>query len=299
MNINDLNKLIPNYNFQNIEHFEKGWSEDKKFILKDGQNKKYLLRLSPQEKYEQTKMQIDLINKCMSLNLPVQQLIEHGELENEYYTLFEWINGNEASSVLPQLDEEIQFQLGLEAGRILKAIHSIPCHESWNWREYFLKKIERKIETYNACDDHYDNDTVLFEVIEQYQNRLTDKQLVYHHGDYHVGNMVIDDNGKLWIIDFDRCSVGEPFEEFNRISWCVNTSEAFSRGRVDGYFGHTVPLEFWELLIIYISTNILSSLPWAIPFGESQVQVMKDEYLVQYRQYDGFTKVIPNWYRIG
>ena len=150
---------------------------------------------------------------------------------------------------------------------------------------------------YLNCEYKYDNDQCLFNVIEKYENRIIDKPVVYHHGDYHVGNMVIDEKGKLWIIDFDRCSIGAPFEEFNRISWCVNTSETFSRGRVDGYFDGKVPIDFWEVLSVYIATNILSSLPWAVPFGNKQIQVMKEEFEVQRNYYEDFNILIPKWYK--
>ena len=33
-------------------------------------------------------------------------------------------------------------------------------------------------------------------------------------------------------------------------------------------------MEFWELLALYISSNSLSSLPWAIPFGQEEIDVM-------------------------
>lgn len=42
----------------------------------------------------------------------------------------------------------------------------------------------------------------------------------FQHGDYHIGNMMIE-NGKLVVIDFDRYDFGDPWEEFNRIVWCA------------------------------------------------------------------------------
>lgn len=43
---------------------------------------------------------------------------------------------------------------------------------------------------------------------------------------------------------------------------------------VDGYFDNDIPIEFWKLLALYISSNTLSSVPWAIPFGKEQIEVM-------------------------
>lgn len=43
---------------------------------------------------------------------------------------------------------------------------------------------------------------------------------------------------------------------------------------LDEYFDGEVPMEFWELLALYISSNSLSSLPWTIPFGQDEIDVM-------------------------
>lgn len=296
MHIDDINEHIQGFHFVKLESFNKGWSDDQKYIVTT-RDDKYLLRLSSFKEIEDIKLQIYLVEQCMDLGLPVQQLVLHGEFKDHYYLLYRWIEGHEAKEILPTLTLEEQYELGLEAGRILKAIHTLPGANQFGWRDFFLKKIERKQSMYLNCEYKYDNDQCLFNVIEKYENGIIDKPVVYHHGDYHVGNMVIDEKGKLWIIDFDRCSIGEPFEEFNRISWCVNTSEAFSRGRVDGYFDGKVPIDFWEVLSVYIATNILSSLPWAVPFGDKEIQVMKEEFEVQRKYFEDFNIVIPKWYK--
>ena len=78
--------------------------------------------------------------------------------------------------------------------------------------------------------------------------------------------------------------------------WCAQASPAFARGMVDGYFGGSVPMEFWRLLALYISSNTLSSIPWAIPFGEEEIR----KFLAQAEEilgwYEGMTKVVPSWY---
>jgi hypothetical protein len=68
---------------------------------------------------------------------------------------------------------------------------------------------------------------------------------------------------------------------------------------VDGYFDGDVPLEFWKLLAVYISNNTLGSLPWAIPFGEREIQVMRRQAAQVFHWYDGMKKVVPSWYQPG
>ena len=116
------------------------------------------------------------------------------------------------------------------------------------------------------------------------------------HGDYHTGNMMLC-GGKLFVIDFDRPDAGDPWEEFNRIVWSAQLSPAFARGTVDGYFDGAPPLAFWKLLALYIASNTLGSLPWAVPFGEEQMDIMREQAAQVLDWYDGMKNPVPRWYR--
>ena len=107
---------------------------------------------------------------------------------------------------------------------------------------------------------------------------------------------MIDQKGVLTIIDFDRDDFGDPWEEFNRIVWCAQASPAFASGMVDGYFESGVPIEFWKLLALYICCNTLSSLPWAIPFGENEINTMRVQAEQVLKWYDNMLTPVPSWY---
>ena len=53
---------------------------------------------------------------------------------------------------------------------------------------------------------------------------------------------------------------------------------------------------FWKLLALYISSNALSSLPWAIPFGQSEIDVMLNQAKQVLEWYDYMQSPIPTWY---
>jgi aminoglycoside phosphotransferase (APT) family kinase protein len=108
--------------------------------------------------------------------------------------------------------------------------------------------------------------------------------------------MMIDAQGTLTIIDFDRDDYGDPWEEFNRIVWCAQVAPYFASGMVDGYFAGKVPAKFWQLLALYICSNTLSSLPWAIPFGEKEISVMRNQQAEVLAWYDNMKREVPSWY---
>ena len=86
--------------------------------------------------------------------------------------------------------------------------------------------------------------------------------------------MVVDDEHRLGLVDFDRMDWGDPWEEFNRITWSAQCSPVFASAMVREYFSGEVPGEFWRLLALYMASNQLSCIPWAMPFGQEQVDVM-------------------------
>lgn len=134
------------------------------------------------------------------------------------------------------------------------------------------------------------------EYIEANRNLLAGRPQTWQHGDYHVGNMLIGRDKGLVIIDFDRDDYGDPWEEFNRIVWCAQTSPRFAAGMVDGYFDGRVPDEFWRLLALYIAGNQLSSVAWAVPFGQKEIDVMLRQAQDVLAWYDGMRRTVPRWY---
>nr|MBQ4317671.1 phosphotransferase [Clostridia bacterium] len=156
------------------------------------------------------------------------------------------------------------------------------------------------LKMYAECELKYENGQAFIDFIAENRHLLKGRPQSMQHGDFHIGNMMLDKSGQLVIIDFDRCDAGDPWEEFNRIVWCVQASQLFASGMTDGYFGvpegGKVPLEFLKLLALYISSNTLSSLPWAIPFGEDEINTMTKQASEVLSWYNNMTQVVPTWY---
>ena len=274
---------------------DKGWSGDQKYRVTDRDGCAHLLRISPINKYEHRKNIDTLLRKLEDVPMCVPQ--GFGTCEQGVYTFFSWIDGEDAEAVLPQMSPEEAYRLGVQAGRILQRIHSIPAPSDLpSWEERFGKKIDAKIQKYRECPLHFAGDAVVIGFVEAYRALLAGRPQCFQHGDYHVGNMMIGQN-QLYIIDFDRFDYGDPWEEFNRIVWCAQLSPAFAAGRIDGYFDGAPPEDFFALLALYISVNTLSSLPWAIPFGQQEVDTMLAQARLVLQWYDDMQTVIPSWYR--
>lgn len=287
---------MPQLNFILKEPINKGWSCDKKYCVTTDEGVKYFLRITPEEKSANRADMFGMQQQVAALGIPMCKPVEFGKCEEGVYIISTWVDGNDAKEIIPNLNDSEQYAYGLEAGRILKAIHSIPAPENQpDWELRFNAKMDRKIKMYNECPIKFDGAENIIAYIESNRHLLSNRPQSFQHGDYHIGNMMIE-NDKIIIIDFDRYDFGDPWEEFNRIVWCAQTSPIFASGIINGYFDDEVPHEFWKLLALYISSNLLSSIPWAIPFGETEVNTMINLAKDVVSWYSNMQKLVPTWY---
>jgi aminoglycoside phosphotransferase (APT) family kinase protein len=278
---------------------DKGWSGDQKYCAVSADGARHLLRISSVERLERKRREYEKMGEVAQLGIPMCLPVEFGICEEGAYSIQSWIDGVDAEEKILSLNAAEQYGYGLDAGRILAKIHTVPAPEDApNWESRFNAKIDRKIAMYENCELKYESGGDAFmQYISENRHLLRDRPQSYQHGDYHIGNMMIDRNGILTIIDFDRDDFGDPWEEFNRIVWCAQAAPAFASGMVDGYFDGDVPMAFWRILALYISSNSLSSLPWAVSFGEKEIAVMMRQAEEILDWYQNMTKVLPNWYR--
>jgi len=179
----------------------------------------------------------------------------------------------------------------------LKEIHQVNCPPNQSsWNVHFNKKIERKIKAYNNCGVSIKNADKILTYIEKYKLLIHDRLQCFHHGDYHIGNMLITPKNALAVIDFNRLDFGDPWEEFNRIIWSAAESPLFASGQINGYFDNEIPTYFFKLMALYIGVNQLGAIPWAVPYGEAQIEVLVQQTEGILNWYDNFNRTIPKWY---
>lgn len=285
------------FEFIKQEQICKGWSQDKKYCATAADGRKYLLRITSENKSDSREELFHIQRQLVALGVPMSRPIEFGKCDQGVYTVETWVEGQDAEEVIPSLSHREQYDYGVEAGRILKAIHGFPAPEQQPvWDARFHAKMIEKIKTYRECPIQFDGAEHIITYLKANCHLLKNRPQTFQHGDYHIGNMMME-HGKIIIIDFDRYDFGDPWEEFNRIVWCAQASPSFASGIVNGYFDGDVPLIFWKLLALYIGSNTLASISWAIPFGEKEVCTMLNQAKDVLSWYDNMQNPIPAWYK--
>ena len=287
------------YMFKTINPIHKGWSSDKKYFIETETGERLLLRTADRSEYESKKSEFKAMKRLAETGIPMSKPLEFGVCDggDGVYTLFAWCEGEDAAEVLPTLTDTEQYELGLKAGRYLREIHGIPAPiDQEKWETKFNRKVDRKIEQYLDCPIKIEGGDHILQYIESNRHLLRGRPQSFHHGDYHVGNMVISRESELSIIDFNRHDFGDPWEEFNRIAFSASASPHFATGQLNGYFNGRPPEEFFKLMAFYISSNMLSSIPWAMAFGEEEISVMKKQAKDVLSWFEGMNNPVPTWY---
>lgn len=274
----------------------KGWSGDEKYcaVTKDGA--KYFLRISPIERAPQRERLFALLQKAAQLPLAMCQPLEIGRCPQCVYWLQTWIEGQDLEECLPLLSHTRQYTLGRTAGGYLRSIHTLPApKDRTDWAEFFKKKTDVKIQKYLACGQRFAGDDHILQYLAKNRGLLKNRPQCFQHGDYHAGNMMLQEE-QLFLIDFDRYDFGDPWEEFGRLPFTARNSPLFASGLVDGYFDGPPPLDFWRLLLFYIGANTLSSIYWAQDFGPEEVENMVQISQEVLAWHDNMQSPIPTWY---
>lgn len=256
-----------------------------------------LLRILDQSKFSR---KIQEIRYLSNLELePVrfsQPLSVELKKDKVHYTTT-FLEGVDLESVLAQLSINEQTRLGHQAGDALRQIHTtIKVNDDGSWAQRYSAKIDRKIASYRQCGITIPDGEVLIAKLIRLKPSLEGRPQCFQHGDYHVGNFLLGNDGNLGILDFDRWDIGDPWEEFNRLTWCREASTIFTKAMILAYFDNALPEMFFELLFLYMGTNLLGSIAWAQDFGEEEVAVTLK--LIQRFESDTahYTTVKPLWF---
>lgn len=294
-----VTEIAQTKNWGTVEPVNKGWSKDRKYYVKDKSGQSFQLRISCISEYDNKLAEFERINTLSKLNFNMSMPVEFGKCNDgkNVYMILTWIDGQDARTLLSTLSETDQYKYGFQAGDILKKVHSVKGNDKTvSWAIHYTRKIEKLTERYKNCPIKIKDERKVLEFIKTNAYYLEGREITLQHGDYHVGNFIITDDGSLGIIDFNRSSYGDPWEEYDRYIFTWSVSIPFAIGQIHGYFDNKVPDQFFRLMSLYNATNIIASIPWAIPFGADDVETMIKNGLCIYECYNAFDLYIPNWY---
>ncbi len=181
-------------NFVSKCPINKGWSSDKKYCVTYKNGTRYLLRVSDIAEYDKKQLEFNMMQQVSALGVPMCQPIEFGTCNEGVYSIQSWIDGEDAEEIIPTLSDTEQYVYGLEAGRILRKIHSISAPATQeDWEAWFNRKMDYKINKYTECPLKYENGQAFIDYI--FWNLAACNNLIYDP-EMKVGDVIVSDSGK-------------------------------------------------------------------------------------------------------
>ncbi len=293
-------KDIPNYDtFVRVEPIHKGWSGDKKYYVETKDGERLLLRVSDISSYEAKQLAFDRMKKMSAAGIKMSLPLSFGVCENgkSVYLLLSWCDGEEAKEALYHLSEAEQYAFGQKAADILKQMETIDEKPaSLEWSKIYQERVAHSIGLYRKCGYAFDGDDVIISYLQTRQHCIGERPTALMHEDFQTDNMVISPDGELYIIDFQMCGVADPYHVMTGVGVSARYSIPFAMGQMDGYFGKTVPEEFWEKYTYYMLAEMLYAFTVGVKMEEEREETlhMFDDEVNRIRYHGSH---IPAWYQ--
>lgn len=285
--------------FVKIEFIDKGYSNDKKYYIETSNDEKLLMRVADIKEYNRKKNEFNLMNCLSDIGVPMSIPVNFGIFNNgkNIYSLFKWCDGEKLCDVIGELTDEKQYELGLELGAILRKVHSISVPADYeDWEVRFSQKTNNVIQCYRAGSVKADSGEIFIDYIEKNSHLLKNRTQYFLHNDFHMSNIIIDNEYKLKIIDFSEYDYGDPWTEFIYLFWWSEDDPKIAIGCINGYFNNKPPELFFKLLAYYTSIHALTSLYSVDINNQENLVTAIEESAYLLRCCDNMKNPVPTWY---
>ena len=282
---------------ERIEFLDKGFSDERKYVLWESGERTYLLRISSIERLLECRRDFELLRTHHNRGIRCSPPLEFGidEPSQLSYTLLGYIPGESGSDAIPKLPDSAQYEIGMDAGQELWALHQLK-HPTGDldWFEARVAKYERKVVQAREHGLTFRGQARIQLYIETSIGLLRESEVRFQHDDYHPDNLIVREGKLEGVIDFNRCDWGDPVEDFYKVPWFTTTiSIPFARGQVESYLGVASPDRFWERYNLLVALNLHGSLVFAHEEGMDWWPERLDKIVSDHDFQDGGP---PRWF---
>ncbi|HFK1720627.1 TPA: aminoglycoside phosphotransferase family protein [Bacillus cereus] len=285
----------------NIEEISKGFSPDKKYVITNANNEKYLFRTGDIKEYERKKIEFQILNEMVKRNVQAQRPIEIGILEEEgvCYSIFSYLEGEDAKRLLSTYSPKEQYDIGIEAGKDLVKMHTLEAPKNiLPWYERAMKKHRKYLEAYKTCGIKIENDDKIIKFIDENEMYVKDRTNRFQHDDFHLENIIVRDGKYVGVVDFNGYDWGDPLHDFVKIAlFARDISIPYSIGQIEGYFNERIPEEFWKLYAVYVGMTVFSSVVWTLRAAPHMLDDTLERLHIVLEDHKNFELSKPIWFQ--
>jgi aminoglycoside phosphotransferase (APT) family kinase protein len=290
----------------------RGIGFDKKYVVHHRNGDRYLLRLYDVSEYAKKQRVFDLITQtCRQADIPMPRPIDLGISRDGHrvYMVLSWLEGEDFDTGIPALSDALQYAYGVESGRLLKRIHGAvePDSPSIDSEQQMRERLDELFSWYDASFLRFAHDETVRRYLRDNLPLMQDRPQTILHNDFHVGNLILQPDGTLGIIDFDYVKTGDPLEDTR---WMLFTRSqghvTMANGQVHGYFEGARPTaDFFAVMAYYAALGLFSSLQFqwrrrvakGLPVDAAAMEPALKGLKSRIDDFDTFRATVPLWYR--
>ncbi len=286
---------------ERVEYLDRGYSTDKKYVLWERGEPRFLLRLAEAGLFERRKADFEMMRRHHERGVRCSEPFLVGVTGDgrTCYTLLSYLKGENAEDALPGLTESQQHEIGFVAGQELLKLHEV-CHPdaaAYGWPARRAAKYRRHVDTARETGLTFVGQERVEEFVEANLGQMDGAPVRFQHDDYHAANLIVDGGEFVGVIDFNRFDWGDPIEDFYKLPWfSAPVSAAFARGQIDGHLSGGVPDDFWLRYNLYLAMSFHGSLVWAVRYYPEQLGLFQRRIAEIRATHDFASGDPPSWY---
>jgi len=297
-----MNDILNSSTFTTIKPINKGLSNDKKYYVETVDGKRLLLRVTDISEYDRKKAEYEMMARVYELGVLTPKPYDFGVCDGgkSVYSISGWLDGEDAETLIPHMNEEEQYRVGLKAGAVLRKIHTLPAPDNAEpWGMRFRRKVQTRIDLYYKNNLISENGELIIKYLRDKQRLLDDRHQTFWHGDFNTGNHMVTPDGEVATFDYNYWNLdhGDPWWEFILIQWGQEPPAHYFTGMINGYFENDPPHDFFELLSYYYACDALSALCYTFLGTEPGLPEDGRQHMANIlRWFDNMKNPIPTWY---
>ncbi|MGL4758996.1 MAG: phosphotransferase [Patescibacteria group bacterium] len=184
--------------------------------------------------------------------------------------LIKYIKGQSLGDILYTISPEEQNEIGIKIGLTLQSFNNTYILNNQEFDTGPL--LQELINNYNNAIKNIDETgyerifAYANSIIENYQPKLINTNLVTCHNDAHLNNFIINQDCELFMIDFDKVSYFPPFMEAKSLFNSCVVPESFMTG--------VMRERYRDLMFIDLLKSIISTYPDLIKDNYEEVKII-------------------------
>lgn len=267
-------------------------SHDRKLYLVSTKGKKLLLKTDNISQFEKEAEIATFSNRAFNEGgVYVSYPIEVGAYagETKVYSIYHFFSGDNLARRLPELHIPQQLELGVEAGKQLKKLHSITAKGAPPEGEedifILLTRLEEKNTQYIGFKQASD-------YMKSHAGITSGRPVCALHGDFSANTLFIDKGLTVGMFPFENPKWGDPISDLTMLQ--ESYSLPFIKGVLKGLFDGAPPSNFFELLAYYSTEHVLSDIDRAHTPDVLANALLRAQKLAA--DLDSYQSAVPNWY---